>query len=382
MPSSPLGKSYDYTEGASAVDIQTAIENTRHARRDSRYGEDGEGTMFDGPGHSVNPSSVSRMSIADQGRRSSDIWRRHSTSRGRRSEDSVSRSSRRGSRSRRMSGDSGVSQDTAEHEERETEEYSSGGEDMEEHGFLRRSRRRSPSPQPVARSVTVFENIAQIFGRGPQVSESPTRSRRTSLSRSSRTGLLHRQSSRRSDAGSDYAIESEADGNDRWGYASSEEDDYESEGSGTPEVDADSIDLRSLDERGFPSSSGPTLPFMAGDPIFGGEERIDMGELEPLSPPPPGPPSRQTVYIADEDIRVRFVGYETIPYYQVLWRTCCFLSFGVLGLLGHWFPRLWLRWVAREKAFKDTKDGFVVVEVRMTPLFNTLALVDRTKVCT
>jgi hypothetical protein len=40
------------------------------------------------------------------------------------------------------------------------------------------------------------------------------------------------------------------------------------------------------------------------------------------------------------------------------------LTLGILGLLGHWFPCLWLRWVAREMAFRDVAYGFVVVEVR------------------
>jgi cation-transporting ATPase 13A3/4/5 len=42
----------------------------------------------------------------------------------------------------------------------------------------------------------------------------------------------------------------------------------------------------------------------------------------------------------------------------------CILSLGVLGLLGHWFPRVWLHWVTREKAFKELSSGFIVIEVR------------------
>lgn len=357
MASSSRGDSYDYTEGASAIDIQNAVHSSQRARRDSRYGDEGEGTMFDGPGHTVNPSSVSRMSLSEHGRRSSDGLRRPSSSR-RRSEDSRSRDgSRRGSQSRRMSGDSYLSNGFAGHR---ADEYASEVEEEEGEGVSRPLRRKSPSPPPT-RPGTMFENIAHMFGRTPQVPESPPRSRRASLSsRSSRTGLLRRPSSRRSDAGSDYALESEASEDERWGYAS-EEGDEEYESEEDRDIDKDSMDMRSLDGRGFPS--GPALPLMSGDPIFGGEERIDMGELEPLAPPPPGPPSRQSIYVADEDADIRFVGYETVPMRQLLWRICCVATFGVLGLLGHWFPLLWLRWVAREKAFKDTKHGFVVVEV-------------------
>ncbi|KDQ53585.1 hypothetical protein JAAARDRAFT_137089 [Jaapia argillacea MUCL 33604] len=86
------------------------------------------------------------------------------------------------------------------------------------------------------------------------------------------------------------------------------------------------------------------------------------GVLETLDPPPPGPPSRQTVYLPDEDSTIRFIGYDTSPFRRTMWRFGCILTFGLLGLLAHWFPRLWLRWVAHEKAFKDAKEGFVVVE--------------------
>ncbi|KAF9049844.1 Ca-transporting ATPase [Panaeolus papilionaceus] len=81
-----------------------------------------------------------------------------------------------------------------------------------------------------------------------------------------------------------------------------------------------------------------------------------------LAPPPPGPPSRQTIYIQDEDNTIRFIGYETITWRVWTWRTGCAMSFGILGLLGHWFPLMWLRWVAREKAFIDSDNGFLLVE--------------------
>ncbi|TCD71647.1 hypothetical protein EIP91_007394 [Steccherinum ochraceum] len=355
MPSLSQRQSHDYTEGASAIDIADAANDARRSRRDSWYGQNGEGTMFDGPGQSVIPSSVSRMSLSEHGRRSSDGRTRPSRSR-RQSEDS----GRSRERERRMSVDSGTSFGSMVDE---PNEYASEEEDDLGLEISRRRPRRSPSPQ-AARSATVFENLANIFGRAAPATESPPRSRRPSLSsRSSRSGLLRRTSSRRSDAGSDYALASEVDeeGDDRWGYAS-EEEDYDSEAESDIRPDNESMDLRSMDERLGPDSPGPSLPLMAGDPIFGGEERIDMGELDLLDPPPPGPPSRQNIYVADEDAHIRFVGYELITYRVYLWKLCTIFSLGMFGLLGHWFPRLWLRWVAREKAFKDTNDGFVVVE--------------------
>ncbi len=352
---SSSSQNHDYTEGASAVDIQDVLNSNRRSRRDSQYGEGGY--MFDGPGHTVNPSSVSRMTLSEHGRRSSEGRSRGSQSR-RRSEDRGRDTS--SSRSLRASRDSLPSLARSE------DEYTDPGHEVEDegdHATLRRSRRKSTtSPQ----RQSVFGNIASMFGRAVPTTESPPRSRRPSLSsRSSRTGLLRRTSSRRSDAGSDYAIESD-DEDERWGYASEEEDDSESDIiDDHRQGDSDSVDFHSIEEDSYPPSPGLALHTMTGpgDPIFGDEARIDMGELDLHDPPPPGPPSRQTIYITDEDVHIRFIGFETVTIRHFLWRMACVLTFGILGLLGHWFPRLWLRWVAKEKAFKDMEHGFVVIEV-------------------
>lgn len=363
--------SYDYTEGASAIDIQEAlVDNAREMRRqDSTYGEDGEGALFDGPAHSVNPSSVSRMSIADHGRRNSGRWSRD--------EGRLSRSRRRSevSSSGGRGEDSVVDYGSTSRERQADEDVEDSLEFSDEGEFhdmaVRRSRRKSPSPPPRS---GVLGTLSQIFGTHTQVSESPSRSRRPSLSsRSSRTRLLRRQSSRRSDAGSDYAIESEADSDERWGYASSEEGDSEDESDEAHDTDAASMALSEAGYNSNPPTTGPSLPLMAGDPIFGAESRIEMGELEPLAPPPPGPPSRQTIYVADEDADVRMVGYEIVLWRKWLWRVCCVCTFGALALLGHWFPRLWLGWVTREKAFIHIRHGFIVVEVSLCEsLFNII----------
>ncbi|TRM69338.1 hypothetical protein BD626DRAFT_390522 [Schizophyllum amplum] len=112
---------------------------------------------------------------------------------------------------------------------------------------------------------------------------------------------------------------------------------------------------------GSPGDQG--IPLLAADPVFGAETRVDIETpFALLDPPPPGPPSRQTVYIADEDQTIRFVGCETVAWRQLLWRICSVLSFGILALLGHWMPRIWLHWVSREKAFKNISQGFIVIE--------------------
>jgi cation-transporting ATPase 13A3/4/5 len=104
---------------------------------------------------------------------------------------------------------------------------------------------------------------------------------------------------------------------------------------------------------------------LSGDQFFVNETRIDI-DFEPLDPPPPGAPSRQTIYLADEDVTLRFVGYEVLRWNSWAWRLACVLSLGILGLLGHWFPRLWLHWVTKERAFKELSDGFIVIEVRFS----------------
>jgi len=105
------------------------------------------------------------------------------------------------------------------------------------------------------------------------------------------------------------------------------------------------------------------------DSVLARETRIDMDiSFTLLDAPPPGPPSRQTIYIPDEDSTIRFIGYEAIRWRWCLWKLGCALSAGFLALLGHWFPRLWLRWVAHEKAFISSDNGFIVVEVGLACL--------------
>ncbi|KAJ6587027.1 hypothetical protein DFH09DRAFT_1142340 [Mycena vulgaris] len=352
---------HDYTEGASAIDIDTVVANNRRSRRDSQYStlyaDDGDGSMFSGPGHSANPSSVSRMSHIGAARRSTGSWSRTR----RRSQDSTG--SIRRSVSRRSSTDSQVSRQSADE---------SGNGDLT---VPEAQLKRTSTPPPRS---GVFDNIASLFGRTPQV-DPPSR-RRLSLSQRS-SGSIGRYSrrSRRSDAASEHALDTDDDDSqERWGYSSGEEDSSDESDSGRSMGTNMSVPA-SMEYDSEPPS--PTisqgLPLLASDQIFGGEARIDMDvSFALLDAPPPGPPSRQTIYIPDEDSTIRFVGYETIRWRNWLWRFGCIVTLGALGLLGHWFPQLWLRWVAHEKAFQDATDGFVVVEsaYRDITLFRILTL--------
>ena len=328
--------SYDYTEGATAEDIRDAMTINKPSRRDSRYssyGEDHFGSIFDGPGTTAIPSSVSRMSQDDSRRRSMEFSRTRRSSYDRRSIDSRRSGIQRTDSVRTVDSDA-VSRDDVS----SVDNWSQG-----------------PSRSPLVRS-SVFENIANIFGRSAV--ESPIQTRRPSLSRGSTSSRRLRRAHSR--ASSDYAIDDADSGDERWGYSSGEDDEEEAE---QDSIGAEIAREGESDLDSYPPSP-TTLPLLVNDPIFGGETRIDMGaEFEPLEPPPPGPPSRQTIYVPDEDVNIRFVGYEVLRMREALWRVSCVLSFGILALLGHWFPRLWLRWVARERAFMHIEHGFVVAEV-------------------
>lgn len=357
--SNPEEPTYDYTEGASPLDIDQALDNDRRSRRDSQYNsyydENGEGSTFAGPGHTANPSSVSRMSHIELGRRSSDLR----LSRRRSMESRTSYRNRRDSRDSQVSRQS-IEQSNGYHED---QAESDSLFDNDAIGAASRSRQRGKSPPSPTHRASVFDNIAHLFGRAGPSNASPYR--RSSVSQRSSTSRLSRRSSR--SAASEHALDTEDEDEERWGYLSGEEaSDNESQRSMEISRDNESITASMTydSEPPSPTEGTQTLPLLNLDPIFGGESRIDMDtSFTLLAPPPSGPPSRQTIHIPDEDSTVRFVGYETIPWRVWLWRICCVLTFGILGLLGHWFPHLWLRWVAREKAFIDSHNGFLVVEV-------------------
>lgn len=353
---------HDYTEGASAIEINSAFANSRRSRRDSQfssvYGEDEEGTTFSGPGQSVNPSSVSRMPFIESRRTSSETWSRTR----RKSHDSMTGRHT----SRRSSIDSQVSRQSieGEHDEDAHEEHALMGEGSS--GVDRpRSRRISISP---TRKAGMFGNLAHLFGRTG--AEDASHERRLSISQQSYGSSSRRLRRSRSDVGSDYALASDEEDVERWGYSSGEEEsDDDSVQSMSIMRDDVSVSASMEYDSAPPSPSNASygIPLMSSDPIFGGEARLDMETPFTLpDKPPPGPPSRQILYLSDEDTSIQFVGYETVSWRLWIWRAGCLLTFGSLALLGRWFPWLWLRWVAREKAFIESQDGFVVIQVGTT----------------
>ena len=334
---------HDYTEGASESDINQAIHGqpeSRDSQVSASYGEDGDGMVFDGPGHYVVPSSVTTMHhVRPLSRRGSGHLSVQSRQR-RGSEDIL-----RSSRSRRQSQDtqrsSLASEDAIDDED---------GIDIATSYSGRRSGQRESR-----NSRSVFENVARLF-RSSSGGASPPGSH----SRASSAGSRRRSDSRASSEGSNYALDEEE--SERWGYSSQEED------SGSEELLDEGGDIvNSPSDDGYgsvPPSPTGSLPFLSSDPIFG-DTRLEMDSFSRASspPPPPGPPSRQRIHLADEDTSVRFLGQKIIPHRQQLWRFGTVVTIGGLGLIGHWFPRVWLRWVARESAFRNIHHGFVLVEV-------------------
>lgn len=360
--SSPHGTSYsghDYTEGASPSDLEFVLSQTRrHTRRDSQvasvYGDTlndqrDTGAVFDGPGYVAVPSSVSSM--------------HH--------ERPISvRMGRMSMNGRRMSRDSQLFGEATQPRSSSPDENAliTDNEDQDEEPVRSRARpfavRASSSQAQVPQAGSVFGNIASFFGQGQTTSTAKSPSRRTSFSRRSSAGS--RRSSRRSASRSGHVTDDEDydSEEDRWGYAS-EEEEQQSTYSLSQHNHSDS-DIGSFSSSRPVSPSG-RLPGLSNDAVFG-ESRIEMGDFfeDDLPLPPPGRPSRQSIYLVDEDNTVRFVGFEVSSQRRTMWLLASICTFGGLALAGQWFPQLWLRWVAHERAFADIENGFVVMEVRHT----------------
>lgn len=208
----------------------------------------------------------------------------------------------------------------------------------------RKSRRDSSSPTSPKGQRSMFDNISSFFGAGAATTPGrPSLSRRTSLS--SRRSRNSRRASQDEDA-----VDLQSDEEERWGYSSGEEYDSPAEQS----VFGD-----------MPPSPSTGLPLLTGmgDPFFG-DTRIEMGDV-PLDVPTStsGPPSRQAIYIQEEDIHLRLIGFEIVQWREWLWTVGSLLTVGTLGLAGHWSPMIRLRRIGKELPFNSLNHGAIVVEV-------------------
>ncbi|CCA68656.1 hypothetical protein PIIN_02521 [Serendipita indica DSM 11827] len=341
----------DYTDGATAQEIQSAIRETPRGRADSQVAssyqprrsmssfrgeDDAEGSIFDGPGSVTIPSSVTGLRSARArgfgSRRGSRVYDASPMDPDGRS--SINRLSRQNTA---LSAGTDAIADSDD----------DGGSPRRDRRVKRRKSTATTENAPEAddeqpRRTSMFGGIASFFGRR----ESPSRISNASRSRASSIN---------------YA-ESPTEEDDRWGYHSSEEDESSQE-------DAESThgSLYPASSRGSHSRPGTPMnafPGLGRDPFFG-DTRIDMDDASTVEsiPPSPGPPMYQDVYLSDEDLQLRLVGYRTIRWRKILWEITAVCSLGLLGLLGHWFPELWLRFVAVKCAFAHKDTDLVVVEV-------------------
>ncbi|KAL7423997.1 hypothetical protein Q5752_001582 [Cryptotrichosporon argae] len=175
-------------------------------------------------------------------------------------------------------------------------------------------------------------------------------------------GRPSRSRSRRGSADSVSARSvSPVSSDDGWGY-DDEDDELESR-SGQGDLE-EGYSSSLADDTSLPPQSRPQSPHLplvpvAGDGIFGdarhGEEPKEFGST--------AVPSRQTILLPDEDLSIRFIGYQTDPVWNVLWWLGCIVTLGALGLVGRWSPKLWVRFCGKETSFDDASDGaWLVVE--------------------
>ena len=218
----------------------------------------------------------------------------------------------------------------------------------------------SPATSP-NRPVTTLGRIASYMGFGHgdnEDEETGRRGRRISESRSPRRSFASGLSRSRSRSASRESSEG-------WGYRESDVDTYSDvsdRASGEEGYTSSLADNTSLPPQSRPGS--PTLPLVpnGGDGIFGDSGR--GGEFEPKDFEEATIPSRQTILLPDEDLSIRFTGYRTDPIRNFFWWTGCILSLGILGLIGRWVPKVWVKFCGKEVAFDQAKEGsWLVVEV-------------------
>lgn len=128
----------------------------------------------------------------------------------------------------------------------------------------------------------------------------------------------------------------------------------------------------SSDERRRPSQSIPgglfvTHGFVGSGDAFFGDHRVDMdsptqsdidegrltGDESKVFDSIGGSLTgeRQPLYIPDEDLQLVFVGWGEKTWKTILWYLGCFVTVGILPLLGRWFPNLWLRGKGKVREF-------------------------------
>jgi cation-transporting ATPase 13A2 len=198
-------------------------------------------------------------------------------------------------------------------------------------------------------------------------------SRRSFTSQRSRSRPhIGRRSSSRSNAPSEAVSDGDASpppsSDENWGY-SSNDDDGGSDTSDRGSFRSENNDLVPPSSRPHSPTSPSIMPLLPADHVFHNDRPIDSDDLDMVGSPFPstaGSKSKQVITLPDEDLSILFVGYATVVWKEVIWWIGCILTAGILGLIGRWVPRIWVRWVGREKDFTDEEqtNRWVLVEVR------------------
>ncbi|KAI3477588.1 hypothetical protein L1887_60628 [Cichorium endivia] len=399
-------------DGDAGADAGTAasggVEIGRRRRRDSQVGSyDEGGSIFDGPGAGAVPSSVSsmrhEMARPELGRRTSRSSRRR-----------ISMEGRSPRRTRKLSSASAQSDAVTTSSERSVSPDSVAGRRKpasqrsgSAYRFGRRKRLSvdadlSSSSQPKGMLGSI---LASIRGDRTDDDNEDARSRRSFsrplLSRRRSSGSVVSSRGGRSDAGHDDDDEDDDDRDDRgwsdddYGFDDEEDDDESfntSDEDETPdrsgllpsafgtlsgavdpvfgdtrfstdhppedELDAELAgrDLETGDASGFGRSDADVRPNSRdqGRSVSAAEAKREISFLDKSSR------SRQQVYLAEEDTTIRFTGYRTVVVNQIMYSAICFLTIGIVYLIGRWLPRFRLKYVCKETDFESAE--FIMIE--------------------
>ncbi|WWC62526.1 uncharacterized protein I303_105122 [Kwoniella dejecticola CBS 10117] len=222
----------------------------------------------------------------------------------------------------------------------------------------------SPLPSP-AKPTTTLGRIASYIGFSRNEVEdeeagSPHERRRSYSCSRSRRGSGSSGSSisaRRRRSRSPSTSEE-----DDW-YGNEDDDSYMSERDPEEGYTSSLADDTSLPPQSRPHSPSMPLVPSATDGIFGEPNSRPYDLVEPKDFVSVAVPSRQTVVLPDEDLSIRFTCYRTDPFRNALWWFACIITFGALGLLGRWVPSIWVKFLGKETAFDEAKEGsWLVVE--------------------
>ncbi|SPO29335.1 related to YPK9 - vacuolar protein with a possible role in sequestering heavy metals [Ustilago trichophora] len=382
------------------------VEIGRRRRRDSQVGSyDENASIFDGPGAGAVPSSISsmrhEMARPELGRRASRSSRRR-----------ISMEGRSPRRSRKLSSASAQSEAITTSSERSVSPDSVAGRRKpasQRSGSTYRFGRRKRVPedadltgssQPKGMLGSILASIRGDRGDDDDDARSRRSFSRPLLSRRRSSGSVVSSRAARSDAGRNDDDNEDEDLDDSRGWS---DDDY-----GFDDEDDDdsyhSSDDDSTNRNGILPSAFGTLSG-AVDPVFGDtrfstdhppEDELDaelggrdleagdasaFGRSEAelrssshirghgvsaaaakreLSFLDKSSKSRQQVYLTEEDTFIRFTGYRTLVANQIIYSVICFLTLGIVYLIGRWLPRFRLKWVCKEVDFENAE--FIMVE--------------------